>query len=244
MGWFADDYFLGKERTLYGLKFRLIMAGAGLILVAIFIFRYPFLIFMAVFYTSSFLAPTNVCLYLNAIPVYEFENKFLANQHIEFYPAVTEEEMVLFERKHAVKLPVEITEFYRCLNGYYHGNDMVDFYPFHRIVTLKESRLNRPLMPAIDQFFVLGDYGFQGSFWPLRNEAITEVLTKGAYWDIMTAKYMATHCYKVERNGNCHYYYYSRLNGCRTLSDSEDQVFDTTWRVDAGRDLIRLQGLE
>lgn len=78
----------------------------------------------------------------------------------------------------------------------------------------------------------------------LRNEAITEVLTKGVYWDIMTTKHMATYCYKVERNGDCHYYYYSRLSGCRTLYDSEDQVFDTTWYVDAGRDLLRLQGLE
>lgn len=78
----------------------------------------------------------------------------------------------------------------------------------------------------------------------LKNEAITEVLTKGVYWDIMTAKNMATYCYKVERNGDCHYYYYSRSSGCRTLYESEDQVFDTTWRVDAGRNLIWLHGLE
>jgi predicted nucleic acid-binding Zn ribbon protein len=28
--------------------------------------------------------------------MYEFENKFLANQHIEFYPAATEEEAVYY----------------------------------------------------------------------------------------------------------------------------------------------------
>lgn len=100
--------------------------------------------------------------------MYEFENNFLTNQQIEFYPAASEEEMALFERKYTVKLPLEITEFYRCLNGYYYEGDMVDLYPFHRIVTLQESHINRPLMPAIDHFFVLGDYNFGGSFWLLK----------------------------------------------------------------------------
>jgi hypothetical protein len=99
--------------------------------------------------------------------MYKTEKEILKNRGVKLNPPSSLDDIRLFESRYGMTLPADIKEFYIDLNGYYNGDDMVNLYPLSDVKMVCESELNLPEITGMEQYLILGDFGFQASFWLL-----------------------------------------------------------------------------
>lgn len=99
--------------------------------------------------------------------MYKVEKDLIDSKSVNVGSSATMTEVSLFENQYGIEFPTEIRQFYLELNGYTNEGDMVNFYRLEDLRKTYESCLNLPPIDVIDDFFVLGDFGFQASFWLL-----------------------------------------------------------------------------
>lgn len=99
--------------------------------------------------------------------MYKAEISFLLSLGIKLNQPSTVSDVHKFEEHYSIELPKEIREFYLTLNGYTNEVDMVELYSLGAVSKACESEFILPEIDSIKDWFILGDFGFQASFWLL-----------------------------------------------------------------------------
>jgi hypothetical protein len=99
--------------------------------------------------------------------MYKAERKVLESKGLDLNALSSLENIQIFEDHYEIKLPIAIRDFYLDLNGYVNEEDMVNLYCLENVSTTAESKFHLPEIVCIQYYFILGDFGFQASFWLL-----------------------------------------------------------------------------
>jgi hypothetical protein len=81
---------------------------------------------------------------------------------------ITIEQIRVFETCYDIKLPEEVKAFYLTWNGYESLVDMIVLYALDNVKRVHECEWNLPEIGNIQDYFIIGDFGFQASFWLLQ----------------------------------------------------------------------------